>query len=68
MEIVFQIVATLKKNYVSEYNRNSLIAKTVLCDMRHVFALREEDALQEWDAEEFRHRDLSYAAIANRNS
>jgi hypothetical protein len=31
--------------------------------MHHVFALREEDKLQEWGAGEFLHCDLSYADI-----
>ena len=69
MKIVFQVVATLaKKNSGSEYNGNFPIRKTVLCGMHHVFALWEEDKLQELDAEEFLHCDLSYADIANRNS
>lgn len=36
--------------------------------MQHVFVLWEEDQLQEWDAGEFLHCDLSYADIARRNS
>lgn len=68
MKIVFQVVATPTKNSGSEYSRNSRITKTMLCGMRHVFALWEEDKLQDWEAEEFLHCDLSYADIVNRIS